>query len=120
MEYKGYQASYKYDNEEDAYHGRVVNTDDIIFFEADTVEQLNEEFRFSIDDYLAACEEKGREPDKPFTKGIRVKLPETVYNAAAAAAKADGKSLDTWLAETIEKTVSAKPLFENVSRSTDT
>ena len=108
MEYKGYQASYKYDDEEGAYHGRVVNIDDFIFFEADTVEQLNEEFHFSIDDYLAACEEKGREPDKPFTKGIRIKLSETVYNAAEAVAKADGKNLDAWLAEMVENAVAAR------------
>lgn len=108
MEYKGYQASYKFDEEEGAFIGDVVNIDDIIFFYGDTVERLNEEFHFSIDDYLAACEEKGREPDKPFTKGIRIKLSETVYNAAEAAANADGKGLDTWLAETIKKAVTEK------------
>ena len=108
MEYKGYQASYKFDEEEGEFIGDVVNIDDIIFFYGDTVEQLNEEFRFSINDYLAACAEKGREPDKPFTKGIRIKLSETVYNAVEAAAKADGKNLDMWLAETIEKAVAEK------------
>ena len=108
MEYKGYQASYKYDDEEGAYHGRVVNIDDIIFFEADTVEQLNEEFHFSIDDYLAWCAEDGKEPDKPFTKGIRIKLSETVYNAAEAAAKSDGKSLNVWLVEMVENAVAAR------------
>ncbi len=119
MEYKGYQASYKFDEEEGAFIGDVVNIADIIFFYGDTVEQLNEEFHFSIDDCLAACEEKGRKPDKPFTRGIRIKLPETVYNAAEAAAKAAGKGLDTWLAETIEKAVSVKPLSGSASRGTD-
>ena len=50
MEYKGYQASYKFDEEEGTFIGDVVNISDIIFFYGDTVEQLNEEFRFSIDD----------------------------------------------------------------------
>ena len=108
MEYKGYQASYKFDEEEGAFIGDVVNIDDIIFFYSDTVEQLDEEFRFSIDDYLVACTEKGREPDKPFTKGIRIKLSETIYNAAEAGARADGKNLDVWLAEMIEKAVTEK------------
>ena len=52
MEYKGYQASYKFDEEKGAFIGDVVNIADIIFFYGDTVEQLNEEFHFSIDDYL--------------------------------------------------------------------
>ena len=66
MEYKGYQAAYEYYGEESIFHARVVNiTPDIITFYGDTVEQLNEEFQFSIDDYLAWCSERGREPAKP-------------------------------------------------------
>ena len=76
MEYKGYQAKYEYDDEEGGFHGRVVNIDDMICFDADTLEQLDKEFRFSIEDYLASCRERGKMPDKPFTKGIRVKMPQ--------------------------------------------
>ena len=68
MEYRGYQAEYKYDEEESIFHARVVNiTPDIITFYGDTVEHLNEEFQFSIDDYLAWCSERGREPAKPLS-----------------------------------------------------
>jgi predicted HicB family RNase H-like nuclease len=68
MEYKGYHAAYKYDGEEGTFHAEVVNiTPDMITFYGDTVEQLNEECRFSIDDYLAWCSEKGWEPAKPLS-----------------------------------------------------
>ena len=44
-----------------------MGTRDVIFFEGTSVEQLTKEFRFSIDDYLAMCAERGQAPDKPFS-----------------------------------------------------
>ena len=57
MEYKGYHAAIKYDHEDEVFHGEVVGTRDVIFFEATSVDELKREFRFSIDEYLAMCEE---------------------------------------------------------------
>ncbi len=67
IEYKGYWASVTFDSDAGVFHGEVVHTKDVIVFEGTSVEQLQEEFRFSIDDYLAVCAERGREPDKPFS-----------------------------------------------------
>ena len=52
MEYKGYRAAVVYDDEAGIFHGEVVDTRDVITFEGTSVEQLQKEFRFSIDDYL--------------------------------------------------------------------
>ena len=56
MSYKGYQAVLKYDDEAEIFHGEVVGTRDVIFFEGTSIEELNREFQFSIDDYLAFCD----------------------------------------------------------------
>ncbi len=105
MEYKGYHAAVKYDHEARTFHGEVVDTRDVIFFEGTSVEQINEEFKFSIDDYLAMCLERGQEPDKPFSGNIPLRIAPGTHRAATAAARADGKSLNAWLAETIERAV---------------
>ena len=63
MEYKGYRAEVHYDHEEDLFFGKVRCTRDIIIFEAASIGQLEIEFRFSVDDYLALCAEKGLKPD---------------------------------------------------------
>ncbi len=67
MKYKGYSAALSFDVEARVFHGEVVDTRVVIVFEADSVEQLEKEFRFSIDDYLAACAERGRTPDQTFS-----------------------------------------------------
>ena len=105
MEYKGYRATVEFDYEAGVLHGRVIDTRDVIFFEATSVEQLEREFRFSIDDYLAACAERGREPDKPFSGRIPLKVSSELHRAATAAAKTEGKSLNSWVAEAIERAI---------------
>ena len=103
MDYKGYRAVVSYDDEAGIFHGEVVDTRDVITFEGTSVEQLRKEFRFSIDDYLAVCTERGRQPDKPFSGKIPLRVAPEVHRAVTVAAKTAGKSLNAWLAETVEQ-----------------
>ncbi len=64
MTYKGYRAKVELDHDAGVFHGRVTNTRDVIFFEGASVEESNGEFRFSIDDYLVMCAERGEEPSR--------------------------------------------------------
>ena len=103
MDYKGYRAAVSYNDEAGIFHGEVIGTRDVITFEGTSVEQLRKEFRFSIDDYLAVCAERGRQPDKPFSGKIPLRVAPEIHRAATAAAKAAGKSLNAWLAEMVEQ-----------------
>ena len=107
MTYKGYRAKVEFDYDAGVLHGQVVNTRDVIFFEGTSVEELNREFRFSIDDYLAMCAERGEEPDKPFSGKVPLRISPEVHRAATMAAHEEGKSLNAWLADTIERRVHA-------------
>lgn len=103
MQYKGYRAAVIFDDSAGVFHGEVVDTRDVITFEGDSVEQLRKEFEVSVDDYLAVCTERGREPDRPYSGKIPLRVAPQVHRAAAAAAKSEGKTLNAWLAETVER-----------------
>ena len=103
MEYKGYRAVVEYDHEAAVFHGEVIDTRDVIVFEGTSVEQLRSEFQLSIEDYLAICAERGRSPDKPFSGRIPLRVAPNIHRAATAAAKAEGKSLNAWISETVER-----------------
>jgi predicted HicB family RNase H-like nuclease len=60
----------EFDDDMGVFNGRVMNTRDVIFFEGTSVDELNRGFKFSIDDYLAMCAEKGEEPGRPFSGRI--------------------------------------------------
>lgn len=65
MEYKGYLGQVELDAEASLLHGEIVNLRDVVTFQGRSVEELQNAFRESIDEYLAFCAERGEEPDKP-------------------------------------------------------
>jgi len=67
MDYKGYIGIVEVDDEANVLHGEVVNIRDVVTFQGETVEEARDAFRDSVDDYLAFCEERGEEPDQPFS-----------------------------------------------------
>ena len=103
MEYKGYRASVTFDDEIEIFHGEVIDTRDVITFQGVSIEELKESFRGSVDEYLKVCTEMGRSPDKPFSGRIPLRVASSVHRAATAAAKAEGKSLNAWISETVER-----------------
>ena len=105
MKYKGYEAVITYEEDINAFHGRVIDIRDIISFEGTSVEELEREFQASIDYYLAMCLERGEDPDKPFSGKVHLRMPPKIHRAASTTAQAEGKSINAWLVETIERAV---------------
>jgi predicted HicB family RNase H-like nuclease len=105
MEYRGYRAAVKFDDDAGIFHGEVIDTLDVITFQGETVVELRQAFTDSVDEYLTVCAERGRTPDKPFSGRIPLRVSPAVHRAATAAARTEGKSLNAWLAETVERAV---------------
>jgi len=71
MNYKGYTAHVERDPEDGVLHGWVDNIEDVVTFEADNLEDLEREFRTSVDVYLEWCAEDGVEPNRPYSEPKR-------------------------------------------------
>ena len=65
MEYKGEQGSVEVSLEDNVLHGKILHIVDLVTFEAQTPEGLQQAFKQEVDGYLAFCEEEGVAPDKP-------------------------------------------------------
>jgi predicted HicB family RNase H-like nuclease len=57
FKYKGYTGCVEYDDEAKTFHGEILDTKDVITFQGTTVNELENAFRESIDDYLAFCQQ---------------------------------------------------------------
>jgi predicted HicB family RNase H-like nuclease len=57
----------------------------------------------SIEDYLEACAEFGKEAEKPFTGQFVIRLSPQVHRSAVIAARIKGNSLNKWAAEKLEQ-----------------
>ena len=103
MNYQGHQAAVTFDEEADIFHGEVVNTRDVITFQGRSVDELRTAFKDSVDEYLKFCEERGREPDKPFSGRVALRIPSSLHRTASSAARTEDKSLNSWLTEAVER-----------------
>ncbi len=103
LEYGGYRAAVVFDDEAGLFHGEVVGTRDVITFQGTSVPELNEAFAASVDEYLKVCAERGRTPDKSYSGKIPLRIQPELHRAATETARAEGKSLNAWLAETVER-----------------
>ena len=103
MNYKGYTGYAEYDDSARVFHGEVVDTRDVITFQGTTVEEIEEAFRESVDDYLDFCEQRGEQPDRPFSGRLMVRLPPNLHRRLFILARREGKSLNQLIAERLSK-----------------
>lgn len=103
MEYKGYVGKVDFDDEAGIFHGEVINTRDVITFQGTTVDEIRQAFHDSVEDYLEFCKQLGHEPEKPFTGKFMLRLPPDLHRRAYIAARQAGKSLNAWIADSLDK-----------------
>jgi predicted HicB family RNase H-like nuclease len=106
LQYKGYTGSVALDADDKIFHGRVLGVRALIGFEGATVEELEKDFRDGVDDYLDMCAEKGRQPEKPFKGTFNIRLDPSLHQRLVTHATDEGKTLNAFIKDTLEKAVS--------------
>lgn len=102
IEYKGYTGVIDFDPELRLFAGHIVDLRDEIYFEGDSVESLEASLRRAVDHYLEVCEQRGEEPERPFSGKLNLRLGPDLHRDAAVAASAEGESLNRWLVRVVE------------------
>jgi predicted HicB family RNase H-like nuclease len=105
MEFKGYLGRVEFDDEAGIFHGEVINTRDVITFQGATVHELRRAFRDSVEEYLAFCQERGEEPDKPFSGQFVTRIHPDLHRRISLAATMAGMSVNAWVTEQLERSV---------------
>lgn len=103
MEYKGYHGTIQIDEESGLLHGEVVGLRDVVTFQGYTVEEARQAFRESIDDYLDFCEQRGEEPEKPFSGKFNVRLSPELHRLLVIQARKAGMSLNSFIRELLQR-----------------
>lgn len=103
MEYQGYTASVEFDSDAEVFHGRVLNIRDIVTFEGTSVGELQEEFRASVDDYLAFCTERGEEPERPYSGRLALRMTSELHSSIARCAVRMNQSINSWIVDQLQE-----------------
>lgn len=103
MKYKSYTGRVEFDDKGRLFHGEVIDLRDVVTFQGTSVEELEEAFRHSVDDYLEFCEERGDEADRPFSGRLMLRVSPQLHRQAYTRARQEGKSLNQWISERLEQ-----------------
>jgi predicted HicB family RNase H-like nuclease len=107
LRYKGYAGSIEFSEEDAVFHGKVIGIKSLISFEGDSVKTITDDFHNAVDEYLAYCEDNGRQPEKPFKGSFNVRIGSELHRQAAIDASSRGISLNALVENAISQYVGA-------------
>jgi len=107
MMHKDYAARVEYSEEDQCFVGHIAGIRDVVGFHGDSVVALRAAFEEAVDDYLETCKKLERQPNHPYSGQFRLRLAPELHARAAMAAETQGKSLNAWVAEVIERNIVA-------------
>jgi predicted HicB family RNase H-like nuclease len=107
MEYKGYIGSVYYSDEDEVFHGKLEGIRDLVTYEGTDVASLKRSFREAVDDYLATCKRRKKEPQVPFRGTFNVRVGPELHKRAAVYAAEHGKKLNAVVGEALREYLEA-------------
>ena len=103
MNYKGHTARVDFDDAEGIFSGRLLGISDVVGFHADNVPELRAAFEEAVDDYVETCARIGKQPEKPASGKLMLRIPPDVHRAALVAAESAGTSLNQWASKVLRQ-----------------
>jgi predicted HicB family RNase H-like nuclease len=97
LTYKGYQADIQFSADDECFYGVVSGVKDTITFEGQSIEELKQAFKESVDFYLAMCRKRGEQPEKPYNGKLLLRIPKELHRNLTVAAKRAGTSVNSYI-----------------------
>lgn len=109
IDYNGYVGTIEIDTDNDNLWGRVLNIADAIFYEGDTIAELRQSMHDALDNYLSHCEEIGKDPAKPFSGKIALRVDPLDHAKIAALAESCGVSMNQYIVDALRQRIAFAP-----------
>ena len=103
LSYKGYHSRVEFDSESLLLYGKIEGINDLVTFESNDLTAIESEFRVAVDDYLAFCEEVGKEPDKEYKGTFNIRISPELHKKLAIVAFKSGDTLN----KAVEKAITS-------------
>lgn len=104
--YKDFIATIHYSTIDEVFFGKIEGINDLVTFEGENVKDLKKAFEEAVDDYIELCKEVGKEPMKSFKGSFNIRISPELHVKAFEKALIEGKSLNQFVQQAIEKEVS--------------
>jgi predicted HicB family RNase H-like nuclease len=108
LKYKGYYGNIEYSKADKCLCGKVLGmSKDLILYEGNTVQELEEDFKAAIDSYIESCEEMGIAPRKSYNGVLNIRIPSEIHRKIAKIAENEGISINAFIKDSIENRLKA-------------
>lgn len=105
MNYRGYFARIEYSDEDQFLIGHIAAIRDIVGFHGESVNDLRCAFEEAVDDYLDTCKQLNRQPQKPYSGKLSLRLDPELHATVALQAELVGKSINQWVQDVLGREV---------------
>ncbi len=102
LEYKGYFGNVEYDLENKILFGQLLGIKGAYIYEGKTLEELEEDFKDFVNDYILSFEQKGEKAPKPNLGTFNIRIGTELHFKASDKAKKRGQSLNNFVRQAIE------------------
>ena len=97
-----YKASISFDEEDKIFVGEVFGIADSLNFHGRSIDELEEAFHDSIENYLEICKKIGKNPQKEFSGTFNVRTTPALHEQAAEYAADNGITLNQTISRALE------------------
>lgn len=94
LKYKNYTGSVECNLTEKFLYGKILFIDDLIMYEGNTIEELEQSFQYMVDDYIETCKELGKAPQKAYSGTFNVRPGAEIHQALSEIATIENISLN--------------------------
>ncbi|MFZ2362283.1 MAG: type II toxin-antitoxin system HicB family antitoxin [Anaerolineae bacterium] len=105
IEINGFRAVVQYDPEINMLRGEFIGVNGGADFYAKDIDGLRREGEISLKVFLDMCREDGVEPRKEYSGKFNLRVSPQLHAAIAIKAAADGKSLNQWVADALDRSL---------------
>ena len=105
IEYKDYIGSVEYSHEDRCFFGKIEMIDDLITFEATTVDELETNFKNCVDEYIQTCKQLNREPQKAYKGVFNVRIDPQLHKKIYKEALKAGISLNAFINKVLNSNI---------------
>jgi len=103
LKYKEFIGSVHYAAEDRVFYGKVEGVNDLITFEGSTVDDLEEGFKYMVDEHIKDCHSTNSPVEKSYKGNLNIRLSPELHKKAAHNAAIRGVSLNQYINDALKK-----------------
>ncbi|MBC8440287.1 MAG: type II toxin-antitoxin system HicB family antitoxin [Deltaproteobacteria bacterium] len=113
IKYKGFIGSVEVSIADNCIHGKILFINDLITYQANGLDQIEQEFQEAVEDYFETCKELKIDPLKSFNGSFNVRVGSELHQRLALNAIEKDKNINSIVKKAIEKYLDkSKPVSE--------